>query len=233
MPELPATVLQALRELDTPTICNALELICPERRGTGFTTRPLVGVPAGLPSFVGYARTATIRAMQPCRTNEAARQTLVDYYRSIENGPRPSIAVIQDLDGDQRGFGSFWGEVNSNIHMGLGCVGVVTDGSVRDVPQLAPGFSVLADRIGPSHAFVHVVDFGRPVNVSGMLTHHGDLIHADQHGAVIIPHQHAAQIPAAAAKVAAREAVIIAAAQVPGFDVARLQEAWQAASGAG
>ena len=110
------------------------------------------------------------------------------YYAYIDGGPKPSIVVIQDLD-DERGYGSFWGEVNSNIHKGLGCDAVITNGSVRDLPDIAEGFQMLADRVGPSHAFVHVVDYSRPVTVAGMRVSDGDVIHADQHGAVVIPHE--------------------------------------------
>ena len=130
------------------------------------------------------------------------------------------------MDGEQRGYGSWWGEVNSNVHKGFGCLGVITDGSVRDLPDIAEGFQMLADRIGPSHAYVHPVDFGRTVNVAGMRVNDGDLIHADQHGAVVIPWEVAAEVAAAADTIARRERVIIEAAQQPGFDMASLRDAW-------
>ena len=94
--------------------------------------------------------------------------------------------MIQDLD-DIVGFGAFWGEVQTNIHKALGCLGTITNGSIRDIPQVAPGFQMLAGSIAPSHAFVHVVDFGTNVNIHGMAVKSGDLIHADRHGAVVVP----------------------------------------------
>ena len=94
--------------------------------------------------------------------------------------------MIQDLD-DIVGFGAFWGEVQTNIHKALGCLGTITNGSIRDIPQVAPGFQMLAGSIAPSHAFVHVVDFGGNVNIHGMAVRSGDLIHADRHGAVVVP----------------------------------------------
>ena len=94
--------------------------------------------------------------------------------------------MIQDLD-DIVGFGAFWGEVQTNIHKALGCLGTITNGSIRDIPQVAPGFQMLAGSIAPSHAFVHVVDFGGNVNIHGMAVKSGDLIHADRHGAVVVP----------------------------------------------
>ena len=105
--------------------------------------------------------------------------------------------VIQDLDGHDVGFGAFWGEVMSAVHKGLGLLGVVTDGCIRDIDQWAPGFQALAGSIMPSHAHVHLHDFGKEVRVAGMLVRSGDLVHADRHGAVTIPAHLAAKIPAA------------------------------------
>ena len=227
MTTIDQALLEALRELDTPTVCNALEVVAPKRRGYGYTVDPLVCTRPGLGSMVGYARTATIRAMHPSDLAGAEARAMQDaYYSYVDDGPKPSIMVIQDLDGDSRGYGSFWGEVNSNIHSGLGCIGLITDGSVRDLPDVADGFQMLADRVGPSHAFVHPVGYGTPVTVAGMRVKDGDLMHADQHGAVVIPHDVAAGVPEAAAAIARREAVIIGASQEPGFDMARLRQAW-------
>lgn len=227
MIELSEELRAQLMQLDTPTVCNALEIVAPKRRGYGYTVQPLICTRPELPPMVGFARTASIRAAHPSDLQgEEARAMQHGYYAYMDDGPKPAIVVIQDLDGEQRGYGSFWGEVNSNIHRGFGCLGLITDGSVRDIPDIAEGFQMLADRIGPSHAFVHPVDYGRPVTVSGMRVVSGDLIHADQHGAVVIPGDVAADVPAAAADIARRERVIISAAQEPGFNMARLRKAW-------
>lgn len=217
----------ALGKLDTPTICNALEVVAPERRGYGYTVEPLVCTRPGLPPIVGYARTATLRAAHPSDLKGKAARELSDaYYAYIDAGPKPAIICIQDLDGPQRGYGSFWGEVNSNIHKGLGCLGLVTDGSVRDIPDIAEGFQMLANRIGPSHAYVHIVDFGKSITVAGMRVASGDIVHADQHGAVIIPAAVADKVADAAAKIQRTERVIISAAKEPGFNMERLRKAW-------
>jgi len=223
--ELTAPLIEDLQKFDTPTVCNALEIVAPKRRGYGFTTKPLICTRPELPPMVGIARTATIRAAHPSDLRGADARELSDgYYAYIDEGQKPSIIVIQDLDAE-RGYGSWWGEVNSNIHKGFGCLGVITDGSVRDLPDIADGFQMMADRVGPSHAFVHVVDYSRPVTVAGMRVSHGDLIHSDQHGAVVIPHDVAGDIKAAAEDIARREHVIISAAKAPGFDIAKLRKA--------
>lgn len=216
-PPLDAAVLDALTALDTPTVCNALEVVAPERRGHGYTVHPLVCPRPELPPIVGYARTATIRAGHPSgRSSTEDVHARLEYYRHIAAGPGPTITVIADLD-PVPGYGAWWGEVNTNVHRGLGSLGVITNGSIRDLDQCAPGFQLLAGSVGPSHAWVHVVDIAVTVQVAGMLVRPGDLIHADRHGAVVVPHDVAAAIPQAAARIAEAEARLIEASREPGF----------------
>ena len=154
---------------DTPTICNALEIVAPERRLTGFTVKPLVCPFPQLPPIVGYAKTATIRTTHAHELDaKAQRAQRIAYYEYIAGKPAPGIMVIQDLDGPDVGFGAFWGEVMSAVHKGLGLLGVVTDGCIRDIDQWAPSFQALAGSIMPSHAHVHLHDFGKEVRVAGM-----------------------------------------------------------------
>ena len=118
----------------------------------------------------------------------------------------PASWSCEDLDGEHAGYGAFWGEVQSNVHKALGALGVVTNGSIRDIPMIAPGFQMLAGSIVPSHAYVHVVDYGIDVNVHGMAVKSGDLIHADRHGAVVVPADKIDAMKAALDELAAREA---------------------------
>lgn len=216
----------ALIAFDTPSICNALEIVAPDRRARGFTARPLVAPFPQLKPVLAYARTAIIRSKEPDGlAKDKAKAKRLAYYEYVEKGPRPSVMVMQDIDGDDRGFGCFWGEVQSNVHKGLGCSGVITDGTVRDIDMMAPGFFVLAGGVVPSHAWVHAVDFGVQVNVAGMIVSSGDLIHADRHGAVVIPHGLERKVIEAATLIARREAVIIAAAKQPDFTVEALKRA--------
>jgi regulator of RNase E activity RraA len=222
MPQLSPELAKALIELDTPTICNALEAVDVTRRACGFNIRPLVCAHPELPSVLGFARTARIRAQH----KPTKRPDVDGYYTYVaEGGPVPSIMVIEDLD-DTPGYGAHWGEVNTNVHYGLGCQGVVTNGSIRDIPDSQANFQMLAGAINPSHAWVHVVDWGTPVSVHGMEVEHGDLIHADLHGAVVIPLDKAQAVVAEAAKIIAREQVLISAAQEPGFNMEKMRKAW-------
>ena len=222
-PELSPEIWNALLALDTPTVCNALEIVNPARRARGFNIRPFVCVRPSLPPILGFARTVRIRAAhKPVRRMDAD-----GYYSYIaEGGATPSIAIIQDVD-DTPGYGAHWGEVNTNIHFGLGCLGVVTNGSVRDIPDSQAQFQMLAGMINPSHAFVNVVDWGGDVNVHGMEVSDSNLIHADMHGSVVVPVEDAEAIVDEAKKIIARERVVIEASQKPGFNMGKLREAWK------
>jgi regulator of RNase E activity RraA len=147
------------------------------------------------------------------------------YYEYVGTGHGPRISVIQDIDGADVGFGAFWGEVQSAVHKALGCLGVVTDGSIRDIAQWAPGFQALAGCIGPSHAYVHAENFGGEVRVAGMTVRSGDLIHADRHGAVVIPFDVAAKLPEAAELCGRRETPILEIARSPTFSLEMLKAA--------
>ena len=202
-----------LQSIDTPTVCNLLEVVAPERRGFGYTVRHLHCPFPDLPPMVGFAKTVTMRAQDRVALGEAGYMNKrLDYLDYIAAAPQPSIAVIQDLD-DIVGFGAFWGEVQTNIHQALGCLGTITNGSIRDLPMIPQGFQMLAGSIAPSHAYVHVVDFGVNVNIHGMAVKSGDLIHADRHGAVIVPLDTIDGMMGAADGLAAKEAKIIAAAK--------------------
>ncbi|MEM7429414.1 MAG: RraA family protein [Pseudomonadota bacterium] len=217
--------LAVLTQWDTPTICNALEEVVPERRGHGFTTQPLVPLDPDLSPVCGYARTATIRAAGP--PAEAPAETAAKraaYYEYVAEAPLPSIAVLQDLD-PYPGVGAFWGEVQTNVHKGLGCTGAVTNGSFRDLKDSARGFNLLGGKVGPSHAFVHLVDIRCQVTVFGLTVSDNDIVHADHHGAVMIPADAVTKIPAVVDMLVRREKVILDAAKADDFDIDKLKAA--------
>jgi regulator of RNase E activity RraA len=150
----------------------------------------------------------------------------LDYLDYVAAEPRPSISVIEDID-DDVGYGAFWGEVQTNVHKALGVLGVVTNGSVRDIPMVAKGFQMLAGSISPSHAFVRIEEFGTPVSVHGMDVRSGDLIHADQHGAVVVPADKVEEMMKALEGLTAREATIIEAANDPEMTIEKLKAAFR------
>jgi len=227
MAERPYTLddLKVLQQWDTPTICNGLELVVPERRAIGFTIEPMVAADRSLPPMVGVARVGMIRAKEAPRDTVASR---LDWYDYVADAQFPSVVVLQDLD-EPPGYGAWWGEVHSTVHKALGALGCVTNGSFRDCDMLAPGFQIIGGRIGPSHAHVHMVDFGKPVNIFGMDVAHDGIIHADFHGAVVVPADAVRKLPDAIALSARRERVILDVCAGPDFSPAKLRAAVQQA----
>src|SRR6202048_967620 len=214
-----------LRSIDTPTVCHLVESGTPARRGAGYTVRHLHCPFPDLPPMVGFARTVTIKAKDAFGMGDASYiQRRLDYLDYVAAEARPSVMVIEDLD-EEPGYGAFWGEVQSNVHQALGCLGTVTNGSIRDIPMIPPGFQMLAGSIGPSHAYVHMVEYGVEVNVHGMAVKSGDLIHADRHGAVVVPADKVAAMKTALDGLNQREAKIIKAARAPDMTVEKLKAA--------
>jgi len=206
-----------LRSIDTPTVCNLIEIVAPERRGRGYTVKHLHCPFPDLPPMVGFAKTVTFKARDAVPLGQASyMQKRLDYLDYVAGAPQPAIMIMEDLDDEDAGYGAFWGEVQSNVHQALGVLGVVTSGSIRDIPMIAKGFQMLAASIVPSHAYVHVVEYGIDVNVAGMAVQSGNLIHADRHGAVVVPVDRIEAMQSAADGLAAREAKIIEAARAGG-----------------
>src|SRR5437773_11807421 len=211
--------LGALRKLSTPTVSNAIELFDLRPRNQGFLSSAVRCLFPEIGVMVGHAVTARFAANQP-GTRPAARH---DFWARVLELPEPRVVVMQDLD-QPPGMGAYFGEVQTNIHRRLGCIGVVTNGHVRDLDEVrALGFHYFAGGACVSHAYVHLIDYGSSVNVGGATVHPGDLIHADKHGVLIVPKEVAGDIPAAAAKVAEREQRIISLCQSHGFSLDELK----------
>lgn len=218
-------LLDILSRVDTPTVCNAIEVVQGKRGFQGFTRGTMVCTEPGR-AVVGYAATAQIAAIAPpTDAPDVIRARRMAYYRAMHDAPRPSVAVIEDLDYPNC-IGAYWGEINTTIHKGFGMSGALTNGVVRDLGDLPQGFPVVAGNVGPSHGFVHVRSIGQPVRVMGLEVRQGDLIHADRHGAVVVPPDVIAALGAAIAKLQATERLILDPARSPGFDFVAFELAW-------
>ena len=216
-------LFETLRKYDTPTIVNSLELLDSKFRTSGFTKEQLLCTDTSLPPIIGYARTATIKASNEIDP-QIKRDRSLAYYEYVSSGTGPWISVIQDID-ENPGFGAFWGEVNSNIHKALGVIGTITNGSVRDLDVLSEGFQVLAGKIGPAHAYVRIEETGIPVDIFGMEVQHNDLLHADRHGAVVIPAELAGKLPESIELMISREKIILDACKRDDFNYQILRQA--------
>lgn len=220
--------LDVLKRVDTPTVCNAIEVIEGRRGFARFTRGTVLASDPGAGAICGYARTAAIAAASPPEgPADAVRARRMAYYRHMSEGPRPAIAVVEDQDG-AAAIGAFWGEINATVHKGLGLSGAITNGVMRDLGDLPAGFPILAGSIGPSHGFAHVRSIGAPVTVFGLRVETGDFLHADRHGALVIPDAYLPDIAAAIAKLQRTERLILDPARARDFDFATFEAAWAA-----
>lgn len=216
-----------LRRVDTPTVCNAIE-VAEGKRGFDAFTRGTMVCSAPGQAMVGYARTARIQAVHPpSEPADVIKARRMAYYKYMSQGPRPAVAVVQDMD-VPHAIGAYWGEINTNVHKAFGLSGALTDGVMRDLGDLPEGFPVVAGAIGPSHGFVHVVDFDQPVQIHGMQVSPGALVHADRHGAVVIPEAVVPDLEAAIAQLFASEKVVLEAVKGKRIDFAGFEAAWAA-----
>ena len=221
-------LFDVLRSVDTPTVCNAIEAAQGKRGFNNFTKATMVASAPEEKSVVGYALTAKIAATSaPEEPAEILKERRMAYYKYMAEGQRPSVAVIEDCDFPNC-VGAFWGEINTTVHKGFGVSGVVTNGVVRDLGDLPTGFPVIAGSIGPSHAFVHVREFGKPVSVFGLAVEEGDLVHADRHGALVIPSLVIPSLQHAIEKLIATERLVLDPASKPDFDFEAFAKAWAA-----
>ncbi len=215
-----------LRRVDTPTVCNSIEVAQGKRGFRGYTRGTVLCSAPEEPALVGYACTAKIAAITPPQEPpEAVRAMRMAYYRYMANAPTPSMVVIEDMD-VPHAVGAFWGEINTTIHKGFGLCGTLTNGVMRDLGDCPKGYPVIAGSIGPSHGFVHVKDIDCQVKVFGLSVQPRDLVHADRHGAVVIPHDIIPHLEAAIIKLLETEKLILEPARQDGFDFDAFEQAW-------
>ena len=220
---------QLLRGIDTPTVCNAIEVALGARGVYQYSRGSVATVGFDGKPIVGRALTAKIRASVPFDGDPSqARDRRMSYYKYMSEGVRPGIAVLEDLDKPDI-CGAYWGEVNATVHKAFGIEGVVTDGLVRDLGELPDGFPIVAADIGVSHAFVHVVELDTPVSVFGMQVEPGDFIHADIHGAAVVPRSVENKLAEAVAQMLESESIVLGPARnADNYDFETFRKSWEA-----
>lgn len=190
---LPHTDLLKLKRWNTPTIYNGWEQITKrDNAADGFNLEETQDFMPQMGPMVGYAVTVVIEPSNPQhKQNESGN---ADYRKYVASVLGPKIVVVQDLD-KPRVIGSFWGEVNSNTHRALGCVGTITDGAIRDVDEMTnAGFKAIAQRLCVGHAHVCAVRWNCDVEVFGQKISPGQLIHADKHGFLAVTPEEESQL---------------------------------------
>lgn len=221
-------LLKLLQKVDTPTVCNAIEVAQGKRGFDAFTRGTMLASHPDDGAIVGYARTARIAAVNPpSEPADVIKARRMAYYEYMSKGPRPAIAVVEDAD-FPNAIGAYWGEINTNIHKAFGISGTLTNGVMRDLGDMPDGYGVIAGSIGPSHGFVHVLDYDQPVNVFGMTVSAGDLVHADRHGGVVIPPAVIDELESAIHSLFASEKIVFDAVKDKRIDFAQFEAAWAA-----
>lgn len=219
---LSAELLQALCRLDACTLANSIETFNERLRNEGFVDHTVRCLFPELAPMLGYAATVRIRGSAP-PTAAGIYPDRTDWWDYIESLPAPRVLVVQDT-ATEPGLCSLVGEVHMSILRALHCVGVVTNGAVRDIPAArSAGFHYFAGSVSVSHGYVHIVDFGAPVSIGGLGIESGELLHGDLHGVQSVPLAIAPRIPSAAAQLRAREQALIAFCRAPGFTLEKLR----------
>jgi 4-hydroxy-4-methyl-2-oxoglutarate aldolase len=219
---LSPALVEQFRRLDTCAVANAIETFDLRLRNEGFTNRTVACVFPDMAPVVGYAVTATIRSSTPPPVGHLYADR-TDWWSSILQMPAPRIVVVQDVD-DTPGVGAFLGEVHAHILRALGCVAYVTNGVVRDLPDVrAAGLQAFAAGTTPSHAFVHIVGVGEPVRIGGLEIAQGDVLLGDRHGLVSIPPAIAVDLPGIVDDMRAKEQRVIDYCRSPEFSLETLR----------
>lgn len=223
---IPAALIELLEKVDTPTVCNAIEVVHGRRGFNQFTRGTMQHCRPGMPAMVGRARTARIAGLAPpIESDEIIKTRRLEYFRAMAREPGQTVAVIEDLDYPNC-IAGWWGEVHVAVHKGLGLKGAITNGVMRDLDVIDDEFPILAGSIGPSHGFVHVRDLGVQVSIIGMQVNEDDLIHGDRHGALVIPEEVIPELEKAIGTVVANENLILGPARQPDFNIEKLEAAW-------
>ena len=217
--------LEQIRRLSTCVVASAIETFQVRLPNSGFADSSINCIFKNRLPLLGYAATARIRSAHPPTVGHGYYYERTDWWNHIVSIPAPRVVVIEDVD-ENPGLGAFIGEVNANILLALECLGLVTNGSVRDVDQVGlTRFQMFAGGVSVSHAYAHIFDFGGTVEIGGMKVRPGDLIHGDRHGVQTVPLEIAAKVPAAAHEILHRRQQLIGLCRTTGFSVDRLREA--------
>ncbi|MFO0949370.1 MAG: RraA family protein [Planctomycetota bacterium] len=189
---LTADELGILHKVDTPTVCNVIELFDIRPRNTGYMDRRIQSCFPEMPPMVGYASTATFRSNAPPRGTDVY-SSLDDQLRQFANIPGPPVVVFQDLD--DPAVSATFGEVMCATYKAFGAAGIITSGAGRDLDQVrALGFPAFTGGTICSHGYCHIIDLHVPVHVGGITIYPGDLLHADVNGVTTIPNEIASAV---------------------------------------
>jgi 4-hydroxy-4-methyl-2-oxoglutarate aldolase len=214
--------IAALRAIDTPTVCNAIERFGVRGRVEGFTGMDIRCLTPELGTMVGYAITVTVDSTTPGVPYDKAAWE--GWLRAMADAPKPGVLVFKDV-GPLPRKSAHLGEVMGTIARRLGVVGIVCDGGLRDIQELRRlDLHCFALGLVPSHGNPRLIDVNVPVQMDGVRIEPGDLLHGDANGVTIVPLVIAGQVAEAAARVREEEAALLTYVKGPEFTLEGLFE---------
>jgi 4-hydroxy-4-methyl-2-oxoglutarate aldolase len=208
--------VEQLKSVDTCLIADAIQSFGVRLHNEGYSTAGFRCLFKCSPPMVGYAATCKVRSSDPPIVGSHYEER-TDWWEHIGSVPVPRVLVIQDMD-DPPGTGAFLGKVHANILRALGCVGAVTNGAARELPGIeASGLQVYAGRLAISRAYIHVIEYGTPVEVGHLAIRPGDLIHGDRHGIITVPPDLVPGLSAVAREIEDKKQQLIDMSRRPGI----------------
>ncbi|MCY3694210.1 MAG: RraA family protein [Chloroflexi bacterium] len=222
--ELPAGLIEKLAAIDSPTICNAIEPFKVRGRHDGYLGPEIGCYFPEMDPVCGYAVTCTVRSIAD--DGDQRIEMRLKFFEALEAAPKPAICVFKDVS-DSPGRASQWGEVYTTAVKSFGAIGVVTDGVIRDLAEIAEigGVQFFAAGTCVSHGQMATVAVNEPVQISGCWINPGDILHGDRNGVTKIPHEIADQLPGAVEDVRKREGEMLAKFK-PGMTTEDLRKIW-------
>lgn len=199
-----------LRDIDTPTLANAIELLEVRNRATGFSDRRMRQLTPEMGAMCAYAVTvqAVTATAEPFGREDGVEKYL-DVCRALEASPKPAVVVFHEF-GPHPELSAHIGEVLATMFRRFGAVGVVSDGAVRDMAELRGlGFQAFAPGTVASHANFAVLRVQVPVVVCGLTVHPGDMLHGDENGLISVPEGGRERLPELADQVRAKEKKVL------------------------
>lgn len=219
---LTADELHALRQIDTPTIANAIEPFNIRSNTNGFMGWDIRCIYPEMGVMLGYAVTATLDTTTHGRTH--SKDARFQLFEAIDASPKPAVLALKDLSSKPQ-HGCHFGDGLATVSMRLGAIGLVTDGGIRDVDTVREmGFHYFAPGMVPAHGNFGFMEAQVPVRISGVLINPGDLIHADPNGVVTIPHEIAHEVADTAHKIMQREKAHRDWVNSPDFSLEKLRQ---------
>lgn len=212
---------EAVQAFDTCKIANAIERLGLRLKNEGFTRPGLQSRVGGFPSVVGYAVTSRVRTADPPMRGYTCHD-LKDWWAEFERYPEPRLAIIEDVD-SVPGQGAVLSDLHAEVLRALRCRGLVTNGAVRNIGRLDRiGFPVFSAHVAVSHSYIHMLEYGVPVEIFGLPIQPRDLIFADCHGAISIPEKHFDDIVRLAGELVAAERRVIDLCRSDNFTLSAL-----------